>query len=75
MTNQTALPNAADFCTVAWAAERTKLSQRHVRLLVQRGKLTRVQPRTGSRETGRRHTLLMVCEVEHYAEAREVVRA
>ena len=75
MRNQSALPSAADFCTVAWAAERTGLSLRHVRTLMKAGKLTRLQPRHGSRETGRRHTLLMVAEVERYAEAREIVHA
>lgn len=76
--NQTKLPDGGDFCTVAWAAEHTGLSQRSIRRLLnpREGRppvLTRVKPLVGSRENGRSHTMLFTSEVRAYKQARQVV--
>lgn len=78
MKDQMTFPDGGDFCTVAWAAEHTGLSQRHIRRLLnpREGKppvLRRVKPLTGSRENGRSHTMLITSEVREYKRARQVV--
>lgn len=67
------MPNPADFCTVAWAAEQLDLSQRHVRRLAKEGKLQLLKPLTGSREEGRRHNVLLTAQVREFARARKVI--
>lgn len=66
----------ADFCTVAWAAEKIGISMRGVTRLFASagGPLAVVRPRVGSRESGRAHQMLYVAQVEEYATAYRLVR-
>lgn len=78
MKNQMSIAHPADFCTVAWAAELCGVSQRTIRRATYPAgdkppALTRVQPLTGTTESGRRHTLLYADEVRRYADARRLV--
>lgn len=66
--------DAGDWCTVAYAAEKIDVSQRSVRRWIIEGTLKGYRVRHGSRETGRRHVILAVTEVEAYARARKLVR-
>lgn len=70
------LSSPDDFCTVAWAAEKIGISQRGVYRLFSEagGPLSVVRPRVGSRETGRRHTMLYVAQVQEYAIAHRLVK-
>lgn len=75
MKNQMAISASSDFCTVAWAAELCGVSMRTITRAMEpedgrAPALTRVQPLVGSRESGRRHTLLYVEEVRRYHDAR-----
>lgn len=75
MKQQMALPNPRDFCTAAYAAEKIGVSIRQVyRWCKPGGPLISAQPRVGSRETGRRHSLLLVAQVEEFALAYKLTR-
>jgi hypothetical protein len=74
-TLQMAMPDPADFCTVAYAAETIGCSQRYVRELIKPGgPLNFVSPRKGSRETGRWLKMLFVTEVQEYARAYKLTK-
>lgn len=70
---QSAIPVPADFCTLAWAAEHLDLSLRSVQRLVKAGKLHGFRPLVGSRESGRRHNMLMTEQVRSYRAARDLL--
>jgi hypothetical protein len=70
MKVQMMIPDAQDFCTVAYAAEKIGMSMRQVRrLCLPGGPIRAVRPRTGSRESGRYRSLLLVQDVDAYAAA------
>lgn len=69
MQNQLALANPADFGTIRWAAEKIGCSERWVRDMIKAGTLQPAQPRMALNESGRRHGLVFVAEVETYAAA------
>lgn len=74
MKGQMQLPDASDFCTVAYAAEKIGISMRQVRrLCMPGGQLRAVRPRTGSRESGRYRSLILVADVEAFAAAHRLV--
>lgn len=64
--------NAAEFCTIAWAAERLGLSVRQVGRYVVDGTLSGVTPLTGSRESKRHKRMIRVNDVERLRDARVV---
>jgi hypothetical protein len=73
MTSQMTIAMGSDFCSIAYAAEKCRASERTIRRLIRDGKLRKLEPLIGSRETGRRHTLLFTAEVKAYADARALV--
>jgi hypothetical protein len=74
MNGQMKLPDASDFCTVAYAAEKIGMSMRQVRrLCAPGGPIRAVRPRTGSRESGRYRSLLLVDVGDQYAAAHRLV--
>lgn len=73
-TLQMAAPDPTDFCTVAYAAEKIGISQRHVRRLCTADVLPSAKPRCGAQESGRRHLLLYVSAVDEFALAYKLTR-
>lgn len=73
MNEQMKFADPTDWGTIAWAAERIGVSQRSVRRFVATGQLNAKRPRIGALETGRRHVLLYVFEVEVFADAYKLV--
>lgn len=73
MNQQMMLANPNDWCTAAYAAEKIGVSLRTVYRLIKEGRLRAYVPRKGSRETGRRHTLLALEEVTTFATAHKLV--
>lgn len=73
MNRQLSFAAAADWGTIAWAAETIGVSQRTVRRLIDAGTITGQNARKGSRETGRRHTIVSVDEVLRYRDAKRIV--
>jgi predicted DNA-binding protein (UPF0251 family) len=59
-----------ELCTIEWAAERLRKSQRQVRRYITAGTLTALTPKTGSRESARHKVMLTVAEVEALHNAR-----
>lgn len=72
--SQPKIPLVADFCTVAYAAERIGVSQRQVRRWVAAGVLHGQHAKHGSRETGRRHVILADAEVTQFARAYKMIK-
>lgn len=71
---QLTVPDAHDWCTVAYAAERLDVSMRTVIRMVGAGQLTACHPRVGSRESHRHKMMLYTPEVFEVMEARKRLR-
>jgi excisionase family DNA binding protein len=71
---QLRFPSAGDYCTQAWAAEQIGVSLRTVARLIKDGKLKAFRPLKGSKESGRRHTLMDTEQVRAYAVAHKMVK-
>lgn len=61
------IPNAQDWCSVAWAAKRINRSERTVRRLITKNVLRVYHPRVES--SSEKADMLWVAEVEAYREA------
>jgi excisionase family DNA binding protein len=72
---QMRFPSATDYCTQAYAAEQIGVSLRTVARLIKDGDLKAFRPLKGSKESGRRHTLLDTAAVREYARAYKLVKA
>jgi DNA-binding transcriptional MerR regulator len=70
---QTKIPVADDWCTVAYAAEQLDVSQRQIMRYVSEGVLTAHQPRVGSRESARHKRVLSTAQVRELRNARVVM--
>jgi hypothetical protein len=71
---QTMIPVGGDYCTVAYAAELAGVSIRTVDRAINDGLLSTTRPRTGSRESERRKTLLHTPQVREWVAARKMIR-
>lgn len=71
---QTALPVAGDWCTMAYAADTIGVSLREVGRLIGDGRLRGQRPRTGRKESGRHKTILSTVQVHEYARAFKLTR-
>lgn len=72
---QLALPNAADFCTVEYAAQKLAVSPRTVRRYIASGRLTVCTPRVADGESEAKHFMLAVADVTELRKARDRMRA
>jgi hypothetical protein len=68
MKTQLAMPNAADFCTLSWAANTIGVSRKTIERMIEADILHVQKPRSMNFE--RDPQLLLVIEVEEVAEAR-----
>jgi excisionase family DNA binding protein len=73
-SSQLAFADPADWCTIAYAADRIGVSERTVRRMIAERKLNGRRPRVGPRESGARHMLLYVSEVAEVAEAYKLLK-
>lgn len=74
MKGQLAIPSAADFCTIARAAEIIGVGKRAVQYAIKAGKLETYLPEMASWESATHNRLLAVSQVETYAKAYKATR-